>query len=190
MKLNLAQLDYFNTFGFLKFSGIFKDDISKISDEFEKVWAISNGGHANQTHDFKRRSAIVPFIDENTLLSALLDDERINGPVSSILSSDFNYTVSEGNLYVGDTQWHSDSSETGKYRSLKVAFYLDQVDFESGCLRVLPGSIHYGNIYTDNLNEVIPTTAYDKTKEIWGGAVNKRGTCISHTFNSWRHANL
>lgn len=46
MKLNLAQLDYFNTFGFLKFSGIFKDDISKISDEFEKVWAISNGGHA------------------------------------------------------------------------------------------------------------------------------------------------
>lgn len=93
---------------------------------------------------------------------------NVNGPVSSILSSDFNYTVSEGNLYVGDTQWHSDSSETGKYRSLKAAFYLDQVDFESGCLRVLPGSIHYGNIYTDNLNEVIPTTAYDKTKEIWG----------------------
>ena len=168
MKLNKAQLDYFNTFGFLQFSGIFKDDISKITEEFENVWVASNGGHGNQQHDFKRRSTILPFIDINVFLSSLIDDPRIKGPISSILGDDFNYNGSDGNLYVGDTRWHSDSSATKKYRSLKVAFYLDQVSSDAGCLRVLPGSIHYGNTYADTLNEVIPNTGSDNTNKAWG----------------------
>ena len=168
MELSKAQLEYFNTFGFLKFSGVFKDDISKITKEFENVWIASNGGHHNQEHDFKRRSSILHFIDINVFLSSLIDDPRITGPVSSILGDDFNYSGSDGNLYVGDTRWHSDSSETKKYRSLKVAFYLDNVTSESGCLRVLPGSIHYGNTYADKLNQVIPNTGTDITNDVWG----------------------
>jgi hypothetical protein len=168
MKLSKAQLEYFNTFGFLKFSGLFKKDISKITEEFETVWIASNGGHHNQQHDFQRRSSIIHFIDINVFLSSLIDDSRITGPVSSILGDDFNYSGSDGNLYVGDTRWHSDSSVTKKYRSLKIAFYLDEVAADSGCLRVLPGSIHYGNTYADKLNEVIPNTGKDDTKKIWG----------------------
>ena len=168
MKLSEAQLDYFNTFGFLKFSGIFKDDIAKITEEFETVWSESNGGHNNQQHDFKRRSAIFHFVDLNIFLSSLIDDIRIKGPVSSILGDDFNYSGSDGNLYVGDTRWHSDSPMTKKYRSLKIAFYLDEVESDTGCLRVLPGSIHYGNTYADKLNEVIPSTGKDDTNEMWG----------------------
>ena len=86
MKLNKAQLDYFNTFGFLQFSGIFKDDISKITEEFENVWVASNGGHGNQQHDFKRRSTILPFIDINVFLSSLIDDPRIKGPKGATIA--------------------------------------------------------------------------------------------------------
>ena len=90
MELSKAQLEYFNTFGFLKFSGLFKKDISKITEEFETVWIASNGGHHNQQHDFQRRSSIIHFIDINVFLSSLIDDPRITGPVSSILGDDFN----------------------------------------------------------------------------------------------------
>ena len=51
----------------------------------------------------------------------------------------------DGNSYVGDTKWHSDS--TGKdfefefdFDRIKVALYLDPVTKDTGCLRVIPGS--------------------------------------------------
>ena len=41
---------------------------------------------------------------------------------------------------MGDSPWHSDWRRAGDYRVLKIAFYLDPVDRDSGALRVIPGS--------------------------------------------------
>ena len=121
MKLSQQQLQFFETFGFLHFPGLMKEEIGWITEDFESIFATSG-----QVHDGTQRSCIVPFIDQRERLCTLLDHPSIDGLISSILGEDFNYLGGDGNFYTGDTRWHSDGFHTiGKY--LKVAFYLDSL---------------------------------------------------------------
>jgi hypothetical protein len=161
-RLSQQQLAQFNTFGFLSFPGLLNDRIGRIIEEFEVLWALQNGGHHGQAHDGKRRSCIAPCIDRSVYLSTMLDDPRLEGIAASILGDDFNYMGSDGNLYAGDTGWHSD----GWHKDLihiKMAFYLDPVARDTGCLRVIPGSHKIGDKFADALQKDI----YDVEKN-WG----------------------
>jgi hypothetical protein len=168
MSLSEQQLRYFDTFGFLKFSGLFEDEADAITENFERVWEEHGGGHNNSPHDHQRRSALLPFVDVNEYLSGLIDDPRIDGAAASVLGDDYNYTASDGNFYVGDTAWHSDGYEGGKYVSLKIAFYLDPVDGATGCLRVIPGSHKSGDKFADGLQEAAASSKSNRTEALWG----------------------
>ena len=168
MTLSDQQLAFFETFGYLTFPGAFADEAERITEEFERVWAAHGGGHNRQAHDHERRSALVPFIDQSEYLSALLDDLRIDGVVSALLGDDYNYTGSDGNFYVGDTRWHSDGFARMKYRSIKIAFYLDPVARDSGCLRVIPGSHIRGDGYAEGLQEIMPSSRSASLEEHLG----------------------
>lgn len=104
----------------------------------------------------------MPFIDRHERLCALLDAPRVVGITGGILGSDFNYTTSDGNLYAGDTPYHSNPFPGG-LRALKLAFYLDPVTADSGCLRVIPGSHRFGDRYADELHAHLRAPA-----ERWG----------------------
>ena len=161
------QLAFFDTFGFIKFPGAFRDEAHRIIEAFEGVWASHGGGHNEQGHDYKRRSAILPFIDQSEYLSALIDHPLIDGFASAVLGPDYNYTASDGNFYVGDTNWHSDNFAQN-YVNIKVAFYLDPVTRDTGCLRVIPGSHRQGDRYADALHEVVPQSTVNHAEERWG----------------------
>lgn len=161
MQLTTQQLAQFDTFGYLAFPGLLTDIIDEISDAFEAIWSEHGGGHNGRPHDGQRRSCIVPFIDQHPRLCALLDDDRIHGILTSLLGEDFNYTGSDGNYYAGDTQWHSDG--WGKdIRFVKIAFYLDPITADSGCLRVIPGSHHLDDVFANRVQTDIKTS-----KEAW-----------------------
>ena len=87
----------------------------------------------------------------------MIDDPRIDGIFTSLLGADYNYLGSDGNFYVGDTNWHSDTDWSGKMRGkpprifYKLALYLDPVTADSGALRVIPGSQHYGDRFAEAL---------------------------------------
>jgi len=153
-RLTPPQLAFFNTFGYLHFPGLLNDRIERIIAEFEILWAAQGGGHHGQQHDGKRRSCIVPCIDRSIYLSTLLDDPRIEGIAASILGEDFNYMGSDGNLYAGDTGWHSDGWHR-EITHIKLAFYLDPVGRNTGCLRVVPGSHRIGDKFSDALQAEI-----------------------------------
>ncbi len=150
MQLTEQQVAYFRTFGFLKFPGLFAEEVSSIVDAFEDIWKAHGGGHGGRVHDGKARSALVPFIDQHERLCALLDDPRLIGIASALLGEDFNYTGSDGNYYVGDTNWHSDGWHT-KYTYIKLAFYLEPLTKDNGCLRVIPGSHRNGDSFAETL---------------------------------------
>jgi hypothetical protein len=153
-RLTQEQLAFFDAFGFLKFPGLLDDRIGRIIEEFEILWAAQGGGHYGQPHDGKRRSCLAPCVDRSVYLSTMLDDPRLEGIAASILGDDFNYMGSDGNLYAGDTGWHSD----GWHREvvhIKMAFYLDPVGRDSGCLRVIPGSHKIGDKFSDALQAEI-----------------------------------
>ena len=123
MRLTEQQLRLMDTFGFIKFPGLFADDIDRITNAFEKLWASHGAGHHGEEHDRKRRSALVPFIDQDEYLASLIDDPRIDGVIGSLLGDDYNYSGSDGNFYVGNTPWHSDGyMPYPGYVSVKMAF--------------------------------------------------------------------
>ena len=96
---------------------------------------------------------VVPFIDQHPYLCSLIDDPRIHDIGVSICGEDFNYMASDGNVYSGDTPWHSDCSHGAKL-PIKTAFYLDPLDAASGSLRVIPGSHHKGGRFWQMLGAV------------------------------------
>lgn len=161
-QLSDHQLSFFDTFGFLYFPGLLLDRIDRITEEFEKIWIEHGGGHDGEKHDGTKRSAIVPFPDRSEYLSSLLDDSRVHDIVSSICGEDFNYNSGDGNLYVGDTAWHSDGYGTRPVLSIKMAFYLDPVKSDSGALRVIPGSHRAGEPFADALEKKLIRRESDK----------------------------
>jgi len=161
-RLNDQQLSFFDTFGYIYLPGLMQDVIGEITDAFEAIWDEQGGGHNGQPHDGSRRSCIVPFIDQHERLCALLDDPRIEGLLISLLGDDFNYTGSDGNYYAGDTGWHSDGYQK-QVRYVKIAFYLDPLTRDTGCLRVIPGSHRRGEGFSESLEAGARTSA-----ETWG----------------------
>ncbi|MEM7030950.1 MAG: phytanoyl-CoA dioxygenase family protein [Chloroflexota bacterium] len=157
--LTTQQLTFMDTFGYLIFPGLLHDRIEQITDEFERVFANRGGGHNGQQHNGTTRSCIVPFIDQSAYLSSLIDDPRVDGIFTSLLGPDYCYLGSDGNFYVGNTNWHSDTDWSGKMRGkpprvfYKMALYLDPVTATSGSLRVIPGSQHYGDHFAELLQE-------------------------------------
>src|SRR6185295_19576571 len=74
------------------------------------------------------------------------------------------YMGSDGNLYVGDTGWHSDGWNAS-ILNIKLAFYLDPVTRDTGALRVIPGSHRMGDQFADRVQREIY-----KCSENWGMA--------------------
>lgn len=161
LQLTPQQLTFIDTFGYLSFPGLLNDEIEQITNAFEDVFASYGGGHDGKPHDGTARSCIVPFIDQSEVLSNLLDDPRVDGIFTSLLGEDYNYLGSDGNFYVGDTRWHSDTDWSGKMRGkpprvfFKMALYLDPVNSDSGALRVIPGSHRYGDAYAESLQQML-----------------------------------
>jgi hypothetical protein len=134
MQTTKQQIAFFETFGFLKLTQAFREEIGWITSEFEKVFT-----DRGIVHDGTRRSCVVPFIDQREKLSTLMDHPAIVDTAKVLLGDDFNYLGGDGNFYSGETGWHRDGLHaTGQY--LKMAFYLDPVRAANGALRVIPGS--------------------------------------------------
>ena len=149
MRLNEQQLRFFHTFGFIAFPGLLKDRIDAVINEFEVIWAKNGGGHNGKPHDGKARSCM-GFIYQTEYMATLLDDPRLVGIASSLLGDDYNVTGGDGNYYVGDTGWHSDGWSSD-LKNIKIAFYLDPLTKNNGCLRVIPGSHKTGDSFAQEL---------------------------------------
>jgi len=132
MTLTSQQRTFFEVFGYLALPGCVADDLPWIMEGFEQIW-----GQRAEKHNGTRRT--IAGTDSSERLCALLDHPKIVGVASSLLGDDFNYLGGDANYYVGDTGWHSDGwHDEGLF--IKMAFYLDPVTRDTGCLRVIPGS--------------------------------------------------
>ncbi len=133
--INSAELkNFFNIFGFVKISGLFSDSIDVIDKEFD----ISMDKRFGKERTADRNYFYPQFIEYNEYLTSLLEKERIITLVENLLGKDPIFTGSDGNIFAGSTPWHRDY--LFKQRSLKMLFYLDSVNGDSGALRVIPGS--------------------------------------------------
>lgn len=140
-----GQKTQFETFGFLTIRKLFSEtEMDRLSSQYEDIMRDDREGQP-----FKgERQSVHPFVEARPSLIELIDDERIYETVEGLLGQGFLWVASDGNYYVGDTPWHADGLrhaidpklEDWHYPMIKVAFYLDPVAKDTGCLRIIPGS--------------------------------------------------
>ena len=135
--LTRGQIAHFDTFGFLVLRQLFTPgEISIIKREADEIFDEKRGGSPYSGE----REAVQPFFERRPFMSTLVDDDRIYDIGVDLCGPDFMLEVTEGNLYVGDTPWHADTSDENPVKHPKTTFYPEPVTRETGCLRVVPGS--------------------------------------------------
>ena len=135
--LTQQQVQHFETFGFLVLRAAFSSaEMAAITAEFEASLLDDRGGRA---FGGEERQAVFGMVERRPQLMQLAEDDRIFGPMEQILGEGFVWVGSDGNYWVGDTQWHPDRHDR-TWPLVKASFYLDSVTRETGCLRVIPGS--------------------------------------------------
>lgn len=134
----------YDELGYVILPELFKPDAEWLTEEVINV-VKAHGGECKGGY-----KNIHPLLDYSEKLSALLDDNRIDGIASQILGSDYNYGLSDGQIdREGSGVWHPDSdyswtaphiSGKSKLSVMKFIFYLTPTTKETGAMRILPGS--------------------------------------------------
>ena len=136
--LSQEQNKHFETFGFLVLRKVFTPREAEIMKrESEDIYAEVWGG---RPADALGRMALQPFFERRPFLAGLAADDRIYEIGEDLLGPDFVLDGTEGNFHVGDTKWHGGEGKPISVRSVKIAFYLEPLTRDSGCLRFIPGS--------------------------------------------------
>ena len=178
-EVTAQQRRYFETFGFIRFDGLFADDVADITAAFDQV--VSESGPAEDVDDatrlesdlegygaafedrarleihddvhFGKRRIIVPFvIGKHERLSALTSDERFTTVARALVGPGYEVVGSDGNVFFCDTSWHFDFYGAPiDQLYVKFFLYLDPVDADHGALRVIPGTNYWNTPYAEEL---------------------------------------
>ena len=128
------DVNFFNTFGFLKVPRFFAQEIKLINREFDRLMKERFGDALNEDRNF-----LYPqFMDNSSTLSDLLLLPKITALAKALVGDGFVYKGSDGNIFTQTTGWHRDYLIRTK--SCKILIYLDSNNEDNGALRVIPGS--------------------------------------------------
>jgi ectoine hydroxylase-related dioxygenase (phytanoyl-CoA dioxygenase family) len=181
------QAAFFRTFGALKVSGLFAPEIDMISQGFDEVFRdfeaevpdprislhrVVSAEHGPPRRQIPAIAAIKAgegFIERNPKLAWLRHDERVVDLARALLGESSSFTGSVGNVFNSYIYWHSDyfRSAVPQATRLKIAFYLDDVDADSGALRVFPGTNHLG-AYRDSIYDEARDAKPGDLEQIFG----------------------
>lgn len=133
MELTDAQVDHFETFGFVFLPGWLQPD------EVDGIWAETQAGfdEVYPPFDGKTRQWLPLLSPKAPTLCRLAEDERYQGAADRLMGEGSVLLGADANRMVGaETPWHPDCV----YQGIKFIAYLDPVDASTGALRVIPGS--------------------------------------------------
>ncbi|HEY9035427.1 MAG TPA: phytanoyl-CoA dioxygenase family protein [Pseudomonadales bacterium] len=191
--LTSEQVRFFEVFGYLRLPGLFRNEVSAISRAFDEAMAAAVQSHEaiihiDKTHYDAKRTILPSIIEKHPYLLSLLTDYRIHNIANSLAGEDFNYLSSDGNIFTGDTAWHRDIyGLVRQHRYVKISFYLEDIDGQSGALRVIPGSHHLGQVFSKMLLDSLPDPTLHfglKPEEIPSQIINNEpGDVIVFDYN-------
>ena len=132
------QVSFWKTFGYLVFRDVFpQKEIDQIRRDQDDVMAEDREG---RPFTGEETQTVLWFVEQRPSLARLAEDDRIYSRIERLLGPGFIWCESDGNYYVGDTQWHGGDGERQLLQMIKVAIYPDPVTRDTGSLRVIPGS--------------------------------------------------
>jgi len=153
--LTQDQVNFFHTFGYLHLPGWFRDEIGTLAEAFDRAFKTHEHDVIRWEHEahYNRIRMMLPNLpDRDPALHGLLASPRLQDVATKLAGNNFNYVPSEGNIFSGDTIWHSDEYNPfiqmpENHTYFKIALYLDPMTTNQGGFRIIPGSHHLGGFY-------------------------------------------
>lgn len=181
--LSAQQIAFFRQYGYLKVPGLFSaEEMARIEAGFESVFKeyMNASGEAlmhikdsplhvaDQPQTRKERFLIPGIIESSSELGDIPGDPRITGVVESLIGKNYVYRGSDGSIFNCSTSWHYDFfNDPFDKTSLKLSFYLDSLNHDSGAIRFMPGT-NMDNEYTRTLRRVFNFRGDEKPEEVFG----------------------
>jgi ectoine hydroxylase-related dioxygenase (phytanoyl-CoA dioxygenase family) len=140
--ITAEQVLHFETFGFLVLSKLLStDEVNSVQREFDAVWLRASAG---QPWSGEKTESCQPFCETSAPLTKLAVDDRIHGTIEQLLGTSVIWGASNATRFVGDSSWHADDygGLLKTYPAIKAVMYMDTVEKDTGCLRIIPGSHH------------------------------------------------
>jgi hypothetical protein len=166
-RLSDQQVNYFNTFGYLRVPGLFASEIDRLIEGFEDVFR--EDGHEALDYEMplhfnERRVNMLCILERSEKMRWLLEDQRVTGLLGSLFTTPYEYSGSDGSLFYCESSWHHDSFGAPiDQRHIKLSFYLDPLTADTGAIRVLPGTHNYRDEWARGARRML-----NKTDEIEG----------------------
>ncbi|MGI9603270.1 MAG: phytanoyl-CoA dioxygenase family protein [Acidimicrobiales bacterium] len=157
--LTVQQVNYFDTFGYLKIPGCFEAEIETLSAAFDEVFARpdqvrldTEGG----TYVTGQRDVIPAIVNQHPALGEVIEDRRVLDIAHTLLPDGYTFLPGDGSRFRSETTWHVDATAVDmSRRNLKMALYLDPLDGDTGALRVIPGSHRLDDQYTQQTRAAV-----------------------------------
>ena len=131
------QVSHFNTFGFLLLRQVLTtQEVETIRLETDDIFDEARDGKP-YGGDLE---PIQPFFERRPFMASLVADDRLYSIGEGLLGPDFFLDVTEGWRHTGTTTWHGGGKFCETLPDIKIAFYIEPLTKETGCLRVVPGS--------------------------------------------------
>ena len=188
------QAAFFSTFGALRVRGLFAPEIATMAAGFDEVFRdhpaevpdprislhrVQNPENGPPRRQIPATAAIRAgdpegFIERNAKLAWLRNDPRVTDLARALLGDTSTYTGSVGNVFNSYIYWHSDyfRSDVPQGVKLKIAFYLDDLDADSGALRVIPGTNHLGT-FRDSIYDEARAAKPGDLEQVFGVAEDR-----------------
>lgn len=153
--LSDQQLHYFDIFGYLVLPGRFAAEIDAVSAAFDEVFddpdqlrLDTQGG----TYVTGTRDVIPAMSQRHPVLTDLVHDRRVLDVADALLPDGYEFLPGDGSRFRSETTWHVDATGVDmSRRNIKMALYLQPVDADTGCLRVIPGTHRLDDRYTGDV---------------------------------------
>ncbi len=159
--LSNEQQAFFKLFGYLKLSGLLREDISALSTAFDetfKTYQDSIVHWQHETHANLPRQIMPHIVEKSSEIDALSHDPRLGAIVSTLLGSDYKLVGSDANIFACGTRWHTDLIGLSyNSASVKIIFYFEAGKIGEDAFRVIPGSHHHTDVFHKKLKKNIRT---------------------------------
>lgn len=157
MIITEQQKYFFNTFGYLKIPKVFSSkEISKLKTEFDKSYIEFFNESMMKTFlkaILKQETKMLPaFADNVDYIQNLFYEKGLFDKLpEKLLGKDYRYWGSDASLFSYGTAWHRDTATVAK--NIKINLYLNSGSENFGAFRIIPGSHHIGDLYTNYLGK-------------------------------------
>lgn len=153
--IDQKDINFFKTYGYIRLKKIFdKSEVKLLKKKFDDYYECYFNEPFIKTRTkalLRGVTSMVPSFADNQpdMMKILLEKGLFDVP-KQILGNNVQYWGSDGSMFAYGSLWHRDTATMA--RRLKMNIYLNSGSERTGAFRIIPGSQHIGDEFSNHLS--------------------------------------